>query len=194
MPAPLTQELEQLHPPVASVVADDVLEISAGPATDLFCPPDRGSPTLNAPALLLTAPAADFVLSARIESDLQATYDAGALILWHDDRNWAKFALERSPEGRPTIVSVVTRGVSDDCNSVALEQPDARLRIARIDDAFAFHVGIGGRWELIRHFALETAAVRPGFLAQSPIGLGRSARFRDISYEQYRLGDIRDGS
>lgn len=188
------QELAELHGPVASSATDELLEISAGPATDLFCPPDRSTPTLNAPALLLGPPTGDYLLSARIASKLQATYDAGALILWHDERNWAKLALELSPQGRPTVVSVVTRGVSDDCNSIALERPDAQLRIARIDDAFAFHVRLGDRWELIRHFALDAAAARPGFLAQSPMGRGCAAGFQEITYGNRRLKDVRDGT
>src|SRR5262249_6707836 len=127
----------------------------AGPRTDLFCPPDGGPPTLNAPALLTSLGEGDFVLSAQIEAELRATFDAGALVLWQGDRTWAKLALERSPGGRPTVVTVVTRGRSDDCNSVALDAPSAHLRVARIDDAFAFHLHMEGSWELIRHFALE---------------------------------------
>jgi hypothetical protein len=37
--------------------------------------------------------------------------------VYFDDANWPKFALELSVYREPTIVTVVTRGVSDDCNS-----------------------------------------------------------------------------
>jgi regulation of enolase protein 1 (concanavalin A-like superfamily) len=194
MPALLGQELDELNGPVSAVVSGELVEISAGAGTDLFCAPDRSAPTLNAPALLLEAPAGDFTLSARIESELRETYDAGALILWHDREHWAKFAVELSPQGRPTIVSVVTRVLSDDCNSIALERPDAQLRIARIDDAFALHVKVGADWSLIRHFTLAGGPARPGFLAQSPTGAGCSARFSALALEARRLDDIRDGT
>jgi regulation of enolase protein 1 (concanavalin A-like superfamily) len=188
------RELEELHGPVRSNLSGQPLEIAAGPSTDLFCPPDGGDATLNAPALLLGAQPGDFVLSARIESDLQATFDAGALILWHDSENWAKLAIELSPRRQATVVTVVTRTRSDDCNSIALPQADAQLRLARVGDAFAFHVRIDDHWSLVRHFSLNTSQVRPGFLAQSPTGRGCAARFGQIAYEARRLDDLRDGT
>jgi regulation of enolase protein 1 (concanavalin A-like superfamily) len=172
----------------------DLVELAAGPRTDLFRPPDGGAPTLNAPVLLANFHDRDFVLSAVIEADLQATFDAGALVLWQGERTWAKLALELSPEGRATVVTVVTRGRSDDCNSVALDQPRAHLRLARIGDAFAFHLHAAGRWQLVRHFFLATGSVRAGFLAQSPTGEGCTVRFRHIRVDSRRLDDVRDGT
>jgi len=173
---------------------EEQYELVAGPQTDLFCPPDGGPPTLNAPLLLADPPEEDFVLSARVEAELRATFDAGALLLWHDERTWAKLALELSPEGRPTVVTVVTRGRSDDCNSVVLDDANAHLRLARIGDAFAFHLHAEGRWQLVRHFSLDGARVHAGFLAQSPTGRGCTARFRQVRFESRRLDDIRDGT
>jgi regulation of enolase protein 1 (concanavalin A-like superfamily) len=186
--------LDELHAPLAASASGELVELVAGPRTDLFCPPDGGPPTLNAPALLANLDDGDFVLSAHIEAELQATFDAGALVLWQDERTWAKLALELSPEGRPTVVTVVTRGRSDDCNSVALDQPKAHLRLARIDDAFAFHLHAAGRWQLIRHFWLDSASVRAGFLSQSPTGQGCTVRFRQVRIESRRLDDVRDGT
>jgi regulation of enolase protein 1 (concanavalin A-like superfamily) len=137
----------------------------------------------------------DYLLSARVDAALAATFDAGALVLWADERTWGKLALERSPAGAATIVSVVTRGVSDDCNSWTLEEPSTWLRIARIGDAYAFHASRDGRWwELVRHFRLEGANVQVGFEAQSPFGDGLTARFSEISFETRTLADLRDGS
>ena len=186
--------LDELHAPLTAHVSGDVLELVAGPCTDLFRPPDGGPPTLNAPALLANLHDGHFVISARIEADLRATFDAGALVLWHDERTWAKLALERSPEGRPTVVTVVTRGRSDDCNSVSLDEPEAHLRLARVDDAFAFHLHAAGRWQLVRHFFLPTTSLRAGFLAQSPTGEGCTVRFREVRAESRRLDDVRDGT
>jgi regulation of enolase protein 1 (concanavalin A-like superfamily) len=186
--------LEELHAPVTARIADGVIELVAGPRTDIFCPPDGSPPTLNAPALLADLHDGDFVLSAHIEAELQSRFDAGALLIWQGDRSWAKFAIERSPEGQATVVTVVTRDLSDDCNSVVLDQPRAHLRVVRIDDAFAFHLEAAGRWQLIRHFALHAGDARVGFLAQSPTGDGCTARFREIRTERRRLDDVRDGT
>jgi regulation of enolase protein 1 (concanavalin A-like superfamily) len=171
------------------------LELSAGAETDLFGDPAGGSPQANAPALVGPAPEGDFLFSARVACEQYSTFDAGVLLVYSDEKNWAKLCLERSPQGRPTVVSVVTRGVSDDCNSLVCERAEISLRLARIDNCFAFHASSGdGLWDLVRYFALDGAGeVEVGFLAQSPTGSGCSARFEQIAFERRRLGDLRNG-
>jgi hypothetical protein len=181
--------------PAASSIANDVLTIAAGPRTDWFADPaGSAAPMLNAPALLGET-SGDFVLGARVEVDFNATFDAGVLVVHAGELTWAKLCFERSPEAQPTIVSVVTRGASDDCNSVAVDGNSVWLRISRLGAAFAFHASTdGSHWSLVRHFALaagETPAV--GFLAQSPLGDGCQARFDEISFESRRLDDVRSG-
>ncbi len=185
--------LEELHGPVDARLEGGRVTIAAGPRTDLFASPDGSAPVLTAPALLTAAPAS-FLLAATVRAELGATFDAGALLLWRDETTWAKLALERSPEGRPTVVSVVTNGRSDDCNSAALDSASARLRIARLGEACAFHVCVDGRWELVRHFSLGRGPLRAGFLAQSPTGEGCTAVFERIELEERLLDDVRSGA
>ncbi|MEU4835416.1 DUF1349 domain-containing protein [Streptosporangium sp. NPDC023615] len=175
-----------------SVDGDGALTVEAGPGTDLFTDPGGPDRFANAPALVGRLEG-DFTLSARVGVDLLSTYDAGVLLLHADEHTWAKFCLEMSPQGRPTIVSVVTRGVSDDCNSLTLEGDDIRLRISRIGSAFAFHVSTGtGFWHLIRYFTLD-GDPEVGFLAQSPTGQGCAVRFEDVRHSPERLADLRNG-
>lgn len=169
------------------------LTIDAPPASDWFIDPSGAAAVTNAPALLGRPPDDDFLLSARVEVDAKATFDAGVLFVYADDATWAKLCLERSPQGGLMIVSVVTRGTSDDCNSYAVEGSSAWLRAARLKGAFAFHASPDGeRWELIRHFCLPISDVRIGFEAQSPTGNGCRATFADLAYESRRLTDLRD--
>src|SRR5690606_12379638 len=134
-PAPL----RHLNEPAAwRIEGDDTLVLSAGPRTDLFTDPGGQGRYANAHALLGRLDG-DFTLSARITAEPAATYDAGVLLLYAGEDTWAKLCLELSPQGRPTIVSVVTRGVSDDCNSIPVDGADVRLRIARLGPAYAFH-------------------------------------------------------
>jgi regulation of enolase protein 1 (concanavalin A-like superfamily) len=186
--------LDELNGPVVAHRSSELIELVAAERTDLFCPPDGGPPTVNAPALLAEPCGDDFVLSTSIEVELRSTFDAGALLLWRDEQTWAKLAVELSPERRATIVTVVTDARSDDCNSTVLDRPGAYVRLARIGDAFAFHLHSADRWNLIRHFSLGEATFRPGFLAQSPTGQGCTARFRHTRFEARRLGDLRDGT
>ena len=171
------------------------LLLAAGPRTDRFVDPQQSNePTLNAPALV-GEPSGDFLLSARVTVDFAQTYDAGVLVLHADDRAWAKLCFEYSPQREPMVVSVVTKGVSDDCNSFVVDGASVWLRIARVGAAFAFHASTDGvRWSFIRLFSLE-AEHEPsvGFAAQSPLGEGCAVTFDRIAYAAGRLGDLRSG-
>jgi uncharacterized protein len=171
------------------------ISLAAGPRTDLFVDPGGGAPAVDAP-MLLGATDGDFLLSARVRAQLRATFDAGALMLYAGERTWAKLALERSPQGEAMIVSVVTRGVSDDANGAVVAGDGVWLRVARIGGACALHASADGdHWDLVRHFALEAPdGLAAGFLAQSPTGEGCTATFDEIAFAARTLADLRDGS
>lgn len=179
----------------------DRIVVTAKPRSDLFIDPS-GEPgsaagtSLDATTLLGDPPPGDFLFSARVRTDFGDTFDAGVLMLWADDSHWAKLCFEQSPAGRAMVVSVVTRGVSDDANSFVVEGDHAWLRIARIGRAFAFHASLTGEsWELVRVFALgETGDAKVGFEGQSPVGEGCRVMFDDVSFETRTLADLRDGS
>jgi regulation of enolase protein 1 (concanavalin A-like superfamily) len=174
----------------------ETLTLAAPPHTDLFIDPAGADPVLNAPRSLKPMPDNDFQLSARVTVDFGQTYDAGVLLVWADDRNWAKLCFERSPQGDPMAVSVVTRGVSDDANAFTVNGNTLWLRVSHLGPAFAFHAAIDGElWEFVRYFALDTfAGLQLGFEAQSPLGDGCTAAFDEIRYTPQRLTGLRDGS
>jgi uncharacterized protein len=183
-----------LGAPVDASLDDRALSIAAGARTDWFIDPGSGQVMLNAPALVAPL-AGDFTLSARVEAAMQSTFDAGALVLWQDERTWAKLAFEFSPAGQAMVVSVVTRGESDDCNSMAVNSPEVWLRVAAIGGAQAFHASTNGHdWQFVRHFRLSAAATAEvGFEAQSPFGQGCRARFSQIEHSTRTLADLRNG-
>jgi len=188
--------LRWLGTPVESHEADDSLSVVAGARTDWFVHPGTGEIRLNAPALVGPVAAGDFLFSAHVAVAFEATFDAGALVLRHDDRTWAKLCFEYSPAREPMVVSVVTRDVSDDCNSFVVPGNQIWLRAARIGRAHAFHASTDGRrWQLVRHFRLTDAdTVEVGFIAQSPVGEGCGVTFSNIAFEPVTLGDLRDGT
>lgn len=173
---------------------DDSFRLAAGPGTDWFVDPGTGAATLNAPARLRPV-RGDFLLSARVEVAFAATFDAGVLVLRHDDGTWAKLCFEYSPDEEPMIVSVVTHGVSDDCNSAVVNGNAVFLRVARIGTTCAFHWSDDGRrWRLVRHFRLADAELlEAGFLAQSPTGEGCSVTFSQIGFRAATLAALRTG-
>ena len=177
--------------------ADGLLAIDAGAETDLFSDPGGSTPIDNAPAALFAPPDARFLLSARVTAAFAAAFDAAALLLRTGNGRWAKLAFEVSPQHQPMVVSVVTRGVSDDSNGILVDDPHVYLRLAVTERTIAFHASRdGSRWELVRYFSLEEPLtdIRVGFAAQSPTGTGCRATFAEIAYRAGELGDRRDGS
>jgi uncharacterized protein len=188
--------LAWLTPPAAPpLLAPATLRIAAGPRTDLFADPGGEAPVRNAP-LAVGTPHGDFQLAARVEVEFADPFDAGALVVWIGERTWGKLAFERSPQGDPTVVTVVTRGVSDDCNAFAVAGDSVWLRVARRGETFAFHASFdGATWWLVRYFTLDGARrADVGFLVQSHRGRGTTATFQDVRWSAEPLADIRDGS
>src|SRR5207342_974724 len=107
---------------------------------------------------------------------------------------WAKLCFEYSPQHQPMIVSVVTRGVSDDCNSVVIGGREVYLRIAHTPRTTAFHYSLDGRyWQLVRYFTLgELHNLQVGFSSQSPTGQKCTAVFSKIHYRAGALKDNRN--
>jgi regulation of enolase protein 1 (concanavalin A-like superfamily) len=152
---------------------------------------------LNAATLLGAPPDGDFQFSARVTVGFWSTFDAGVLLLWLDERRWAKLCFEFSPAGEPMIVSVVCRGVSDDANAFVVPGRSVWLRVSRIDRAYAYHASLDGEtWRMIRVFILDdhTSGDKIGFEGQSPTGDGCAVTFDEIRFRPERLADLRDGS
>jgi len=169
--------------------------IRAGPMTDLFVDPKDGKKQDAAPAALFRPPDGSFMLSARVTVGFAATYDAGVLHVRAADDRWAKLCFEYSPQGEPMVVSVVNRGVSDDCNSVVVQGTAAWLRVSQGETATAFHYSLDGvRWSFVRYFSLGSLdGLRVGFSSQSPTGNGCRAEFADIKYRAGFPRDLRSG-
>lgn len=193
----LPDELQWKNDPVDwKVGADNSLSITAGAKTDWFVEPS-GSDWVksNAPAALFNPPGGDFLLSAKVTVNFTSTFDAGVLMLYERDDLWGKVCFEYSPQNQPMIVSVVTRGFSDDCNSTVIDGNSVYLRVARLKTAFVFHYSLDGTyWNFVRYFTLGTVEnLRVGFLAQSPWGEGCNAVFSEIAYRLDTLKELRNG-
>jgi regulation of enolase protein 1 (concanavalin A-like superfamily) len=174
---------------------DDSLAILAGGLTDWFIDPAGNYALDNAPSALFVPPDANFILSAKIAVSFAAAFDAGVLQLRESDELWAKLCFEYSPQQQPMIVSVVTRGMSDDCNSVSIDGWEAHLRLAVTPQTIAFHYSQDGvYWHLVRYFTLgKLEHLRVGFSSQSPTGQQCKAVFSNIRYQVGMLKDNRNG-
>lgn len=190
LPWPLAWE----NAPTAWSSDGAALSMSAGPLTDLFTDPNGSIVVNNSPRLCCLPDAGDFQLSARVKVDFAATFDAGVLMVYGSDQLWAKFCFEFSPQRQPMIVSVVTRGWSDDCNSRVIDGNEVYLRLSRIGQAYALHYSLDSAfWHLVRYFSLGAGGHALGFSVQSPTGQGCTATFSEIVFAAATLSDLRSG-
>lgn len=184
-------------PACQASVDGGALTLASAPKSDLFIDPagDEGARP-DAGRWTGLPGENDFTLSARVTVGFAGTFDAGVLLLHLSERRWAKLCYEFSPQHKPTAVTVVTRGTSDDSNSFETAGGPLWLRIARSGRVWAFHASVNGTyWQLLRYFTLgEASGARVGFLAQSPRGAGCTAIFNSVTYQLGAPADLRDGS
>src|ERR1700729_2814137 len=184
-------------PACQATVSGGTLALTSGPKSDMFIDPagDEGARP-DAGRLTGLPNDQDFTFTARATVAFGEVFDAGVLLLYLSERRWAKLCYELSPQRRPTAVTVVTHGTSDDSNSFETAGGPLWLRITRSGRAWAFHASEDGAWwRLLRYFTLgEASGARVGFLAQSPTGPGCTAIFEEIACKPGAPADLRDGS
>lgn len=176
--------------PVSYTLDKTGLTIIAGEKTDMFRDPNVTYNTDNAPKLLFTADP-DFVLTASIEHSFASKWDGGAIVLKQDSLNWVKFCFERDYTGARRVVSVVTKNVSDDCNSIEITGNKVYYKVAKADNVITLYYSLNGaKWFLVRHFQFDaTKTLQVGFLAQSPLGKRCKVKFQNITYSKKKIKD-----
>jgi uncharacterized protein len=176
--------------PVKFKNENNKLIIEAGEKTDMFRDPNATYNTDNAPKLLFL-PDSNFVLMASITHSFANKWDGGAIVLKADSANWIKFCYEKDYTGARRVVSVVTKNISDDCNSVALTSNTAHFKVAKAGKVITLYYSSDARtWILVRHFQFESPKpIKAGFLCQSPTGKSCTVTFADIRYEAKKIKD-----
>jgi regulation of enolase protein 1 (concanavalin A-like superfamily) len=176
------------NPPSDWQVDGGELRITSAANTDLFHDPTVASVAANAPLLLLSA-GDSWSLSANVEVGFDEEFDAGGLILWQDSNRWAKLCFEQLQPQGGTVVSVVTRDVSDQSNSEAVSTNRIGLRVTFEKATVTFaYATTEANWKTARHFTLTRRhapnRVLAGFIVQSPKGHGCLAIFRDVLFQK----------
>jgi regulation of enolase protein 1 (concanavalin A-like superfamily) len=166
------------------------LLIVAGEKTDMFRDPNVTYNTDNAPKLLFVADS-NFVLTASIHHDFISKWDGGAIVLKADSLNWIKFCFEKDYTGHHRVVSVVTKGISDDCNSAEVPANTVFYKVAKAGNVITLYYSSEGRhWFLIRHLVFDSQVpLKVGFLAQSPTGKNCTVTFSHIHYSARKIRD-----
>lgn len=180
VPGPLVWQ----HPPAQWKIDNgNTLSITADKQTDWYDSAMYEAPRDNS-ARLLFKPADNFVLSAKVDVDFRSQWDSGVLVLYVNDSVWAKLCFEMTLEKHPLIVSVVTRGLSDDSISIPIQGTSVYLKVAKVGHAIYFFASEDGKsWSIIRIFSLgEDLDLRVGFSSQAPVGDRCTTTFSQIQY------------
>ncbi len=175
-------------------ISDTSLTILADPKTDFFINPIDGTIMANA-AFVSEDVSGDFVCKAKISLMHESEFDGGALFVYQDDTHWIKACFERSSYSFNDICTVVTNGLSDDCNGATVQADSVWLQIARKSNIFSIHYSFDGdSFILARIFALPLdKTIKVGYEAQSPTGNGCRCTFTEYSIEERSLLDSRIG-
>ncbi len=176
--------------PEKSSVKGNSITIVSGEKTDMFRDPNVTYNTDNAPKLMFR-PAEDFVLTAAIEHSFASKWDGGAIVIKGDSLNWIKFCFEKDYTGARRVVSVVTKNISDDCNSVALNSNKVYYKVAKAGNVITLYYGTDGKkWFLVRHLQFDfQPGFEVGFLSQSPTGKSCTVNFSSITYAEKKIKD-----
>lgn len=184
-------DLKVYNSPIAYKIGNNSIEITSDGKTNLFNNPNGSIPVQNA-SMILFEPDENFTLSAKVSGQLKEVYDVAALVIYQDKNTWAKLCYEYSVKKRPTIVSVVTRTYSDDCNSEETGEY-AYLSVVKKGNEFSFFYSTNEKdWTMVRSFHLETKnPVKVGFASHGSRGKGSTAKFSEIKYRGEALSDMR---
>lgn len=176
--------------PMSYSMDNNELVIVAGEKTDMFRDPNVTYNTDNAPKLLFKADE-DFVLTAAIEHSFTNKWDGGALVIKSDSLNWVKFCFEKDYTGAHRVVSVVTKNISDDSNSIEVTDNKIFYKIAKAGNVITLYSSSDGvKWFLVRHLQFDMKpGFTVGFLAQSPTGTRCEVKFSNIKYEKKKIKD-----
>lgn len=182
-----------INQPKAWSESNNSIRIEARGSTDLFIDAQGRSRQNNAP-LLCQAIEGDFRITCRLRPDFISTYDAGALVVFQDGEHWIKYAFEMTDLGYTSLVSVVTNGISDDCNGEPFHEA-VWLRITRKGNVWGLHFSADGiAWMMSRYFAFDMEPIlHVGLLAQSPMGDGCVVDFSSVRIEKVSVIDVRQG-
>ncbi|MDJ0698758.1 MAG: DUF1349 domain-containing protein [Woeseiaceae bacterium] len=188
-------EFRWLNDPVAVEFSEGTMSVTAPEKSDFFINPENNEVSASAP-LFYREVEGDFVVTALVKPDFRDKWNAAAIMVHIDENNWIKFAFENSDATGKSIVTVVTRGVSDDANGVRLEAFDkVWLRLARKGNNFAMHWSSDGKTYVMARLAQISGArrVKVGLEAQSPVGQAVTHEFLYFNIEEKTVRDLRAG-
>lgn len=171
------------------------VQIYAPPGSNYFVNPATEIVSNTAPFFYKEV-TGDFVFRAKVRLDFISTYDAAVLLALDNEKLWAKACFEYTDLDTHSVVTVMTKGRSDDANGIDIDGNEVWMQLARRDNVFAVHYSLDGDiYKMARLAYLPVSkTIKVGFEAQSPMGEGGMRYFTDISLVNTSLDNIRNGN
>ncbi len=183
-----------MNEPQSFQVENGTLAIFAAKETDYFNNPEDSSVVGTAPYLYQEVEG-DFVAKTLVEPDFSSQWNAVAMIVYIDSLNWIKFAFENSDATGASIVTVVTKGTSDDANGVILDgESSVWLAIARKGNIYSMHWSVDGKdFKMARLTSMtDQQVVSIGVEAQCPVGPSATHRIHYFDIEKRTVDNLRN--
>jgi regulation of enolase protein 1 (concanavalin A-like superfamily) len=183
----LLDEWKWINEPDTWSIEENNLVILAPPISNYFIDEEGPSVETSAP-FLYTLIKGDFSFTTRVEVDMNSMFDSGCIMIMSDMNHWAKLCYENWLN-EPSIVSVVTNTISDDCPSLRIGKEKPYLKVLRSGNCFGFHYSLNGKdWTIIRYFNMNLPEeIKVGVVAQCPLGEGCNIRFDLINLENHKI-------
>ena len=184
-------DFKWLNEPESYEIEAGILKVVALKGTDFFNDPADTKKTSTAPVLYREIKG-DFVAKALIRPDFSSLWNAVALMVHIDNDTWIKFAFENSDATGKSIVSVVTKDVSDDSNGAVLEdQGQIWLKLIRKGNIYSMLWSKEGKdFKMARLSSMPAVdSVKIGIEFQSPVG---DSAIHEVKYFEVIGSTVKD--
>ncbi|PRX54588.1 DUF1349 domain-containing protein [Flagellimonas meridianipacifica] len=184
-----------LNEPKSFEIENGKMKVVVEKGTDFFNNPEDQKKTSTGPVFFKEIKG-DFVARALVRPDFSSMWNAVALMVHIDNDNWIKFAFENSDATGPSIVSVVTKNLSDDANGAILnDQEHIWLKVVRKDNMYSMLWSKNGKdFKMARLSTLKAVdSVKIGIEFQSPVGESASHQIDNFEIDKTRVNDLRKG-
>ena len=184
-----------INKPESFELKEHSLIIEAGENTDFFNNPVSKKISDNAP-FFYTEVSGDFVMKTLIRPDLSKVWNACGLMVYIDGLNWIKYEFENSDATGNSIVSVITKGDSDDANGAILHNREyIWLKVVRKGNVYSMHWSTDDvKYKMTRLVSLESSStVKVGMQAQCPADKPKKHEFLYFSLDPISVKDMRVG-
>ena len=188
-------DFKWLNKPISFEIESGSIKVLAGKETDFFNNPEDETITSTAPFLYKVVEG-NFVATALVRPDFSSLWNAAALMVHIDNSSWIKFAFENSDATGKSIVSVVTKNVSDDANGAILNDEDQIwLKLIRKENVYSMLWSIDGKdYKMTRLSAMPYVdSVKIGIEVQSPVGESATHFIDYFEVVKTTVKDLRQG-